>query len=142
MLFGLPLQVLAERVLYEQTKRSEFGEIMSGVWVEEALVSTTIPKNEREEVARHIAESIHRSGRAQREMSVPINGVRHQIFYRVLNPDSPFPLAAQVNLYPLDAMDRELAELRRDVGGLGIVALTDCPAGGAVHLTRPLRADQ
>jgi class 3 adenylate cyclase len=123
MLFGLPLQVLAERVLYEQTKRSEFGEIMSGVWVEEALVSTTIPKNEREEVARHIAESIHRSGRAQREMSVPINGVRHQIFYRVLNPDSPFPLAAQVNLYPLDAMDRELAELRRDVGGLGLVAL-------------------
>lgn len=123
MLFGLPLQVLAERVLYEQTKRSEFGEIMSGVWVEEALVSTTIPKNEREEVARHIAESIHRSGRAEREMSMPINGVRHQIFYRVLNPDSPFPLAAQVNLYPLDAMDRELAELRRDVGGLGIVAL-------------------
>jgi|UniRef100_UPI0037848E29 class 3 adenylate cyclase len=123
MLFGLPLQVLAERVLYEQTKRSEFGEIMSGVWVEEALVSTTIPKNEREEVARHIAESIHRSGRAQREMSMPINGVRHQIFYRVLNPDSPFPLAAQVNLYPLDAMDRELAELRRDVGGLGFVAL-------------------
>jgi class 3 adenylate cyclase len=123
MLFGLPLQVLAERVLYEQTKRSEFGEIMSGVWVEEALVSTTIPKNEREEVARHIAESIHRSGRAQREMSLPINGVRHQIFYRVLNPDSPFPLAAQVNLYPLDAMDRELAELRRDVGGLGLVAL-------------------
>ncbi len=123
MLFGLPLQVLAERVLYEQTKRSEFGEIMSGVWVEEALVSTTIPKNERDEVARHIAESIHRSGRAQREMSIPINGVRHQIFYRVLNPDSPFPLAAQVNLYPLDAMDRELAELRRDVGSLGIVAL-------------------
>jgi class 3 adenylate cyclase len=123
MLFGLPLQVLAERVLYEQTKRSEFGEIMSGVWVEEALVSTTIPKNEREAVARHIAESIQRSGKAQREMTLPINGVRHQIFYRVLNPDSPFPLAAQVNLYPLDAMDRELAELRRDVGGLGFLAM-------------------
>ncbi len=122
-LFGLPLQVLAEKMLYEQTKRSEFGEIMSGVWVEEALVSTTIPQESRAEVARFVAEAIHQSKKSQREMTLDINGVRHQLFYRVLNPDSPFPLAAQVNLYPLEAMDRELAELRREVGGLGLLAL-------------------
>lgn len=122
-LFGLPLQVLAEKMLYEQTKRSEFGEIMSGVWVEEGLVSTTIPQESREEVARFVAEAVHQSKKSQREMTLDINGVRHQLFYRVLNPDSPFPLAAQVNLYPLEAMDRELADLRRDVGGLGLLAL-------------------
>ncbi|MCB1276107.1 adenylate/guanylate cyclase domain-containing protein [Prosthecobacter sp.] len=122
-LFGLPLQVLAERALYEQTKHSDLGEIMSGIWVEEALVSTTIPEEERDIVAAHIAESIHHSHKTQRGMTVMIHGERHQIYYRVLNPGSPFPLAAQVNLYPLAAMDRELAELRRDVGGLGLVAL-------------------
>ena len=122
-LFGLPLQVLAEKMLYEQTKRSEFGEIMSGVWVEEGLVSTTIPKESREEIAAQVAQAIQQSKRSQREITVGVNGVKHQLFYRVLNPDSPFPIAAQVNLYPLDAMHRELAELRLDVGGLGLVAL-------------------
>ncbi len=122
-LFGLPLQVLAERLLYEQTKKSDMGEIMSGVWVEDALVSTTIPKDIATVIEKHIAESIYRSGKSQRELTVPVNGVRHQIFYRVLNPGSPFPLAAQVNLYPLTAMEGELNELRRDVGALGVVAL-------------------
>ena len=122
-LFGLPLQVLAEKVLYEQTKHSDLGEIMSGVWVEEALVSTTIPKEEREIVAAHIADSIHHTHKTQRGMTVSIHGQRHQIYYRVLNPGSPFPLAAQVNLYPLAAMDNELADLRRDVGVLGVVSL-------------------
>jgi class 3 adenylate cyclase len=122
-LFGLPLQVLAERLLYEQTKKSEFGEIMSGVWVEDALVSTTIPKEQRDYIAQKVADSVRQHGKSQREVTVPIDGVRHQIQYRILNPGSPFPLAAQVNLYSLEAMDRELGELRRDVGGLGFVAL-------------------
>ncbi|MBE2283127.1 MAG: adenylate/guanylate cyclase domain-containing protein [Prosthecobacter sp.] len=121
-LFGLPLPVLAERLLYEQTKRSEFGEIMSGVWVEDALVSTTIPKDKRAEIAERIAATIRQAKRIQREI-IQIDGVRHQLFYRILNPGSPFPLAAQVNLYSLAVMDRELAELRREVGGLGLVAL-------------------
>ncbi len=122
LLFGLPLPVLAERLLYEQTKRSDYGEIMSGVWVEGALVSTTIPKEKRAEIANHIAGAIHHSSRSRREI-IRIDGVPHQLFFRVLNPGSPFPLAAQVNLYPLTVMERELAELRRDVGGLGLLAL-------------------
>lgn len=123
ILFGLPLQVFAEKQLYEQSKRSEFGEIMSGVWVEDGLVSSTIPKEQREEIASHIAQAMHRSGKSQREITMPVNGVRHQIFYRVLNPGSPFPQAAQVNFYSLAAMDHELAELRRDVGGLALLGL-------------------
>ncbi len=123
ILFGLPLQVFAEKQLYEQSKRSEFGEIMGGVWVEDGLVSATIPKVQREEIASHIAQAMHRSAKHQREITMPVNGVRHQIFYRVLNPDSPFPQAAQVNIYSLAAMDHELAELRRDVGGLALLGL-------------------
>lgn len=121
-LFGLPLPVLGERLLYEQTKRSENGEIMSGVWVENALVSTTIPKEKRAEIARHISDSLHQSRKSRREI-IQIDGVPHQLFFRLLNPGSPFPLAAQVNLYSLAVMDHELADLRRSVGGLGVVAL-------------------
>ncbi len=121
-LFGLPLPVLGERLLYEQTKRSENGEIMSGVWVENALVSSTIPKEKRAEIAHHISDSLHQSRKSRREI-IQIDGVPHQLFFRLLNPGSPFPLAAQVNLYSLAVMDHELADLRRSVGGLGLVAL-------------------
>lgn len=121
-LFGLPLPVLGERLLYEQTKHSENGEIMSGVWVENALVSTTIPKEKRAEIAHHISDSLHQSRKSRREI-IQIDGVPHQLFFRLLNPGSPFPLAAQVNLYSLAVMDHELADLRRSVGGLGLVAL-------------------
>jgi class 3 adenylate cyclase len=52
-----------------------------------------------------------------------MDGVRHQLLYRVLNPGSPFPLAAQLNLYSLAALDAEINELRWSVGGLALVAL-------------------
>lgn len=122
-LFGLPLTSLTERVVYEQTKRSDFGEIMSGIWVEEQLVSSTIPKEKSEDLAALLREGIGKSDKNQRELTVPIDGVRHQVFYRVLNPGSPFPLAAQVNLYSLAALDAEVGELRRNVVALGTLAL-------------------
>ncbi|MBK8091721.1 MAG: adenylate/guanylate cyclase domain-containing protein [Verrucomicrobiaceae bacterium] len=122
-LFGLPLVSQLERMLYEQSRRSELGEIMSGIWVEDGLVSTTIPKEQRAEVAAQVAEAMADSRRARREMQVSIGGVRHEIFFRVLNPGSPFPIAAQVNLYPLSALDAEIRGLRGAVAALVALAL-------------------
>ena len=121
--FGLPLTSVSERVLYEQTKRSDHGEIMSGIWVEDQIVTTTIPLGKREEVTTLMLEAFKEGSKTQRELTVMIDGMRHQLLYRVLNPGSPFPLAAQVNLYSLAALDAEVAELRRNVGGLAVVAL-------------------
>jgi class 3 adenylate cyclase len=122
-LFGLPLTSVSERVLYEQTKRGDHGEIMSGIWVEDQLVTSTIPQEKREEVTTLMLDAFKEGGRVQRELTVTIDGMRHQLLYRILNPGSPFPLAAQVNLYSLAALDAEISELRRNVGGLAIVAL-------------------
>lgn len=121
--FGLPLNWVTERVLYEQTKRGDHGEIMSGIWVEDQLVTSTIPPEKREEVTSLMQQAFKEGGRVQRELTVTIDGMRHQLLYRILNPGSPFPLAAQVNLYSLAALDVEIGELRRNVGGLAIVAL-------------------
>jgi class 3 adenylate cyclase len=121
--FGLPLTSVTERALYEQTKRSELGEIMSGIWVEDQLVTSTIPQVKREEVTTLMQDVFKDGHKTQRELMVMIEGMRHQVFYRVLNPGSPFPLAAQVNLYSLAALDAEIGELRRNVVGLGILAL-------------------
>jgi class 3 adenylate cyclase len=121
--FGLPLPVVAERTLYEQTKRGEFGEIMGGIFVEGKLVSSTVPEDQKEAVAAAVAESMKHSHKDHRQILVPIAGVQHRLIYRVLNPDSPFPQAAQVNFYSLAPLHAEIKDLRRSSIGLGIVAL-------------------
>ncbi|SKB06220.1 Adenylate cyclase, class 3 [Prosthecobacter debontii] len=121
--FGLPLPAIADRLLYEQTRRSDYGEIMGGIYLEGKLVSTTVPDDQKEAVEKTIARLLSISDRHHRHALLPIGGVQHRLIYRVLNPDSPFPQAVQVNLYSLAAMDHEIADLRRSSIGLGLVAL-------------------
>jgi class 3 adenylate cyclase len=123
LMFGLPLPGAPDRILYEQSKRSESGEIMSGTFVEGKLVSSTVPADQRSAVVAAITHSINHPGAASRETILKIGGIRHRLMYRVLNPDSPFPQAAQVNFYSLAAMDQEIAGLRRSALGLGFIAL-------------------
>ncbi|MBL9131768.1 MAG: hypothetical protein JNG86_11245, partial [Verrucomicrobiaceae bacterium] len=56
--FGLPLATFTETLLANQTKKSEFGEIMSGTWVEDQLVTTTIPPDKREELSVILRQSL------------------------------------------------------------------------------------
>lgn len=127
--FGLPL---TERNPAAPHPSADSPSTLSGVWVEDQLVTNTIPSEKREELSALLNERLGRSNQSHRELTMPIDGVRYLVFYRVLNPGSPFPLAAQVNLYSLDSLDTEIAELRRNVVGLGIVALVG--ALGAVLL--------
>lgn len=122
--FGLPVTTLADRALFEQSKRSERGEIMGGIFVEGKLVSTTVPDDQKDIVAQAVAQSMARSDKDKREIIVPIGGVKHRVIYRVLNPESPFPQAAQVNFFSLAPLQAEVADLRRSGFGLGVVALS------------------
>ncbi|MEQ1749219.1 MAG: adenylate/guanylate cyclase domain-containing protein [Prosthecobacter sp.] len=122
--FGLPITALAERTLFEQTKRSEFGEIMGGIFVEGKLVSTTVPENQKDIVAHAVTQSMTKSDKDKREVIVPIAGVKHRLIYRVLNPESPFPQAAQVNFFSLAPLQAEITDLRRSAIVLGIFALS------------------
>lgn len=121
--FGLPVPALADKALFEQTRRSEYGEILGGVFVEGKLVSSTVPEDQKETVALAVAESMQKSEKDRREILVPIDGVRHRLIYRVLNPESPFPQAAQVNFFSLAPLQAEIMDLRRSAMWLGIAAL-------------------
>jgi class 3 adenylate cyclase len=121
--FGLPLPAMADRALFEQTKRSEFGEIMGGILVEGKLVSTTVPEDQKSIVAKAVTDSLAKSDKDKKEIVVPIRGVKHQLIYRVLNPESPFPQATQVNFFSLAPLEAEIRDLRRSGIAVGIVAL-------------------
>lgn len=121
--FGLPLPANQERAIFEQSKHNDLGRFMSGVWVEDTLVSGTVPDAKKDEIAKIVGDELDSARRHKRELTVTIDGERQQVLYRVLNPDSPFPIAAQVSFYPLATLEREIADLRRTVAGLGIAAM-------------------
>lgn len=123
MAFGLPLPAIADRVLYEQTRRSEYGEIMGGIFIEGKLVSSTVPEDQKEIIAKVVAESLNRSNESNQHILLPIGDTQYRLIYRVLNPDSPFPQAVQVNFYSLEPLNHEIAELRRGGLTLGAAAL-------------------
>lgn len=123
LVFGLPLPTLDERSLYAQSRHLDQSRIMSGVWIEDQLVSGTIPERKHAEVAAIISAAMKRSNAKEEHLIVTIDGIRHRMIYRVLNPDSPFETAAQVNLYSLDSIDGEILELRTIAAEIGGIAM-------------------
>ncbi len=121
--FGLPLPAVSERALFARSGQRADGQIESGIYVEGRLVSNTVPASQRELVEQTLAAALVSSQESRREIILPIAGVNHRLIYRVLNPDSPFPRAIQVNFYSLAALDAEIADLRRGTAGLVLVVL-------------------
>jgi class 3 adenylate cyclase len=123
LLVAFPMPTLGEQRLYEQSKRSDLGSIMSGVWVEDRLVSNTVPESQRDELAALVGRELERSSKPDRELTASIDGTRHHIIYRTLNPGSTFPPAAQVSFFSLAALDGEIADLRKNVAAFALAAL-------------------
>jgi class 3 adenylate cyclase len=120
---GLPLVSLPERARLLQASRREEHPIESGLLVEGRLVANSVPEAHRQIVEQTLAAALAESAKEPREIILSLAGARHRLIYRVLNPDSPFPRALQVNSYPLAALDAEIADLRRGTVGLALAVL-------------------
>lgn len=124
LVFGLPLPTLDERVLFQQTRRMEQGQILSGVWVEGEIVSSTIPQARQPDLARLISSALEGKSGSSGDLEVSVDDRRYRVIYRALNPDSPFEKAVQINLYSLATVDAEIARLRllsAEIGGLAML---------------------
>ena len=123
LLVGIPMPAAGERLLFERTKMGDMGEIRSGIWVEGHLLSSTIPLRYESVIDQYVME-LEANGVADvSQTSLEIDGRQYRVIGRLLNPDSPFPKAAQVSLYPLHALNQEIGDLRRAIAGLGVLAL-------------------
>ncbi|MCB1225056.1 MAG: hypothetical protein KDK99_04520, partial [Verrucomicrobiales bacterium] len=112
LVLGLPLPAAAEQALYRQTRQSNDTPVMSGILIDGQLTSNTIPPSQRPLIANLVQDRIAEGALEGDALIVPLDGVRHRVIFRRLNPDSPFPHAIQVNLYSLARLDAEIAELR------------------------------
>lgn len=120
---GLPLVSLPERARLLQASRREEHPIESGLFVEGRLVANSVPEAHRQLIEQALTAALAESPKERRGIVLSLAGARHRLIYRVLNPDSPFPRALQVNSYPLAALDAEIADLRRGTVGLALAVL-------------------
>jgi signal transduction histidine kinase len=103
-------------------KRAGAG-ISSGVWVNGKLHLPSLTQVAQSVLAAEIANAVSRSDRAQDSFAVAVDGAPYLLFYKRRNPNSLFPPAYEVCLYPLaDSVTRQ-HQLRWQIGSAGALLL-------------------
>jgi signal transduction histidine kinase len=95
----------------------------SGIWLNGRLHLPALSKSAQAYLGGEITNTVTKSDRAQSNFTVSVNGTPHLLFYERLNPDSLFPPAYEICIYPLaDSMAR-LHRLRWQIGSVGVLLL-------------------
>jgi len=77
--------------------------ILRGVWLDGRLHLPALPPAERAALARDVAVAAGARAEGGGSLSVRVLGAPYLLFYKRLNPDSSFPPALGLSLYPLAA---------------------------------------
>lgn len=106
ILLGFPMRDFDEKTL------SDVSQIQSGIWFNDRLYSRTIPTNSQGELAKQVPLEAFDMQNGRDSFNYSIGGVPHRVFFRLLNPNSPFPPAYQVSLYSLAGAVKNENDLR------------------------------
>jgi signal transduction histidine kinase len=74
-------------------------------------------------LGRQLARAIAPLDRGERSFRVELNGVPHLLFYKLLNPNSLFPPAYEICIYPLNDLLVRQRQLRWQIIGAGALLL-------------------
>ena len=108
---------------FELTGKGAGAGMESGIWVNGRLYLPSLSKAAQSALGREVTKAVTNSASAQNNLTVTINGARQLLFYRRLNPDSLFPPAYEVCVYPLADSMAQLHRLRWQIGGAGMLLL-------------------
>lgn len=106
-------------------------EILRGLWRDGGLYAPTIPEPIRAALAPAVTREITAGHLDGSSFVTAVNGVSYRIFHQRLNPDSLYPAASEVSVYPLTALEERRRTLRWQVAGAGFILLLG--AFGASH---------
>src|SRR5437588_3075653 len=85
-----------------QPRQTDAGAGMkSGIWVNGQLHLPSLPKSAEASLSEKIANAVENSDRAESNFRVNVDGAPQLLFYTRLNPDSLFPPAYEICVYPL-----------------------------------------
>jgi signal transduction histidine kinase len=120
--------------------RGESG-IKSGIWVDGLLHIAGISASGQATLGDEISRAVHASNGSENRFAVSIDRMPHLLFYKRLNPDSLFPAAFEVCVYPLaDALARQRRLQLQILGGGAALLVCGLIASQLVasRLSRPV----
>jgi signal transduction histidine kinase len=104
---------------FELAGKRTTGGIKSGIWVNGRLHLPGLAKPAQAALAGEITNVVRKRESAQNNFAVRLNGAPHLLFYKRLNPNSLFPPAYEICVYPLAGWTAQLHRLRWQIGGAG-----------------------
>jgi signal transduction histidine kinase len=109
---------------FEIQDKHSGADMKSGIWVSGQLHFPSLPKSAQASLNGKIANAVgQQPDRTQSNFRVSIDGAPQLLFYKRLNPDSLFPPAYEICVYPLGYSMAQLHRLRWQIGGAGALLL-------------------
>ena len=97
--------------------------IKSGIWLDGELHLPQIDPAERATLGAEVSRAVKTASSPASSLRVRAQGVPHLLFYKRLNPESLFPPAYEVCIYPLTEVIARQRRLRWEVLGAGAFLL-------------------
>jgi signal transduction histidine kinase len=97
--------------------------MQSGIWVDGHLHLPALAPSAESFLNEKVTAALADSNSAQKYFRVDVAGAPHLLFHKRLNPDSLFPPAYEICLYPLASWTAQLHRLRWQIGGSGALLL-------------------
>jgi len=108
---------------FELARQRVGAGIKSGIWLNGRLYLPALSKSAQAYLGGEITNAVTKSDRTQSNFAVSVNGAPYLLFYGRLNPDSLFPPAYEICIYPLADLMARLHRLRWQIGGAGALLL-------------------
>jgi PAS domain S-box-containing protein len=109
-----------------ETNRPSAGSgngMLSGIWLENRLYSTSIPGDFIQQLSRDVGENLKTGGKAVSHFVVQLGDTPHQVYCQALDTGAGFPAASQICLYSLAEARAEQQSFRERILISGLVAL-------------------
>jgi signal transduction histidine kinase len=110
--------------------------IRSGIWLEGRLHLPSVADSAQTMLNQELTRVMALPDQSERSFRVAVNGVPHLLFYKRLNPDSLFPPAYEICIYPLDDLLARQRQLRWRILGAGALLLVGAFAASQFASTR------
>ena len=108
---------------FELGKTNSESDIKNGIWLNGRLHVSAVSESLYAPLAQEVTRAIASEGHAEDSFNLKIGGEPHLIFYKRLNPDSLFPAAYEVCIYPLDELAARQRKLLWEGIGAGVLLL-------------------
>ena len=97
--------------------------LRSGIWLDGRLHMPVLGEAARTALASEVTRVLGIPGRPDEPLRIEVDGAPHLLFYNRLNPDSVFPPAYEVCIYPLAELLARQRQLRWQALGAGALLL-------------------